>query len=78
VGSQSKLSLLSLQALAVNASPRFPKVKRRLQQQLSDETFNVVQGNTDSEWAFALFLSKVSRALHTHQQSCLQLAFNNY
>lgn len=38
---------------------RFPRIKRRLQQELSDEVFNVVQGNTDSEWAFGLFLSKV-------------------
>jgi len=38
----------------------FPKIKRNLQAQLSDEIFNVVQGNTDSEWAFALFLSKLS------------------
>jgi glutamine amidotransferase len=37
----------------------FPLIKRRLQVNLSDEVFNVVQGNTDSEWAFALFLSKL-------------------
>jgi len=39
---------------------QFSKIKRRLQQELPDEVFNVVNGNTDSEWAFALFLSKVS------------------
>jgi glutamine amidotransferase len=38
---------------------QFSKIKRRLQQQLPDEIFNVVNGNTDSEWSFALFLSKV-------------------
>jgi len=37
----------------------FPRIKRNLQAGLSDEVFNVVQGNTDSEWAFALFLSKL-------------------
>jgi glutamine amidotransferase len=37
----------------------FVKIKRRLQQQLPDEIFNVVNGNTDSEWSFALFLSKL-------------------
>ncbi|EGN92925.1 hypothetical protein SERLA73DRAFT_190285 [Serpula lacrymans var. lacrymans S7.3] len=37
----------------------FPSIKRRLQRDLSDEIFEVVQGNTDSEWAFALFLSKL-------------------
>lgn len=38
---------------------QFTKIRRRLQQQLPDEIFNVVNGNTDSEWSFALFLSKV-------------------
>ncbi|GAW06118.1 glutamine amidotransferase [Lentinula edodes] len=37
----------------------FPLVKRRLQADLPDVAFNKVQGNTDSEWAFALFLSKL-------------------
>ncbi|KAH7925210.1 N-terminal nucleophile aminohydrolase [Leucogyrophana mollusca] len=37
----------------------FPLIKRRLQTALSDEIFNVVQGNTDSEWAFALFLAQL-------------------
>lgn len=40
----------------------FQKIKRKLQMNLSDEIFNVVQGNTDSEWAFALFLSKLPDA----------------
>ncbi|KAI0048371.1 N-terminal nucleophile aminohydrolase [Auriscalpium vulgare] len=40
----------------------FSKIKRRLQQELPDDIFNVVQGNTDSEWSFALFLSKLPRA----------------
>ncbi|KAI0068245.1 N-terminal nucleophile aminohydrolase [Artomyces pyxidatus] len=40
----------------------FSKIKRRLQQELPDEIFNVVYGNTDSEWSFALFLSKLPRA----------------
>jgi len=35
----------------------FPKLKRKLQERLTDDIFNIVQGNTDSEWAFALFLS---------------------
>lgn len=54
----------------------FPKLKRRLQRDLPDVAFNMVQGNTgmttihalvnslvnldsDSEWCFALLLSKV-------------------
>lgn len=36
---------------------QFPLLKRRLQQNLPDVAFNMVQGNTDSEWAFALFIS---------------------
>lgn len=59
----------------------FPLIKRKLQAVLSDDVFDVVQGNTgryfsldesrrpinydpDSEWAFALFLSKVATQLH--------------
>ncbi|KIK60983.1 hypothetical protein GYMLUDRAFT_43517 [Collybiopsis luxurians FD-317 M1] len=37
----------------------FPLVKRKLQADLPDVAFNKVQGNTDSEWAFALFMSKL-------------------
>ncbi|KAF4622977.1 hypothetical protein D9613_001764 [Agrocybe pediades] len=37
----------------------FQTIKRRLQQDLPDCAFDMVQGNTDSEWAFALFLSKL-------------------
>ena len=54
----------------------FQRIKRKLQSGLSDVAFNMVNGNTgdlyfaghlltanlpsDSEWAFALFISKVS------------------
>ncbi|TFK77144.1 N-terminal nucleophile aminohydrolase [Pluteus cervinus] len=37
----------------------FGAIKRRLQSVLPDVAFHMVQGNTDSEWAFALFLSKL-------------------
>ncbi|KAF8846333.1 N-terminal nucleophile aminohydrolase [Paxillus ammoniavirescens] len=40
----------------------FHLLKRRLQACLPDEIFDVAQGNTDSEWAFALFLSKLPDA----------------
>jgi glutamine amidotransferase len=36
----------------------FSKIKRRLQQHLRDQLFHYVQGNTDSEWAFALYLNQ--------------------
>ncbi|KAH9858119.1 N-terminal nucleophile aminohydrolase [Lenzites betulinus] len=37
----------------------FPKIKRQLQMAVPDELFNMVTGNTDSQWAFALLLSKL-------------------
>jgi predicted glutamine amidotransferase len=37
----------------------FDKIKRTLQNQLPDELFTFPQGNTDSEWTFALYLSKL-------------------
>lgn len=37
----------------------FHLIKRKLQSGLPDIAFDAVQGNTDSEWAFALFLSKL-------------------
>ncbi|KAI8891423.1 N-terminal nucleophile aminohydrolase [Backusella circina FSU 941] len=39
---------------------QFDKIKRKLQNSLSENLFLFVQGNTDSEWAFALFLSFLS------------------
>jgi hypothetical protein len=40
---------------------RFPlKIKRRLIATLKEDIFLFVQGSTDSEWSFALFLNFVS------------------
>ena len=39
-------------------------VKRRLADSLGDQWFMGVQGGTDSEWAFALFLDSLERADH--------------
>jgi glutamine amidotransferase len=36
---------------------QFPKIKRRLRESLSDELYNWIQGTTDSEHAFAVFLN---------------------
>lgn len=44
----------------------FEKFKRTLQGSLNDEIFSVVKGNTDSEWSFALFLSKLPDCHATH------------
>ncbi|WWD15866.1 hypothetical protein CI109_100290 [Kwoniella shandongensis] len=37
----------------------FTKIKRAVQQSLPEELFLYPQGNTDSEWAFMIFLSKL-------------------
>lgn len=39
-------------------------VKRRLASSLGDQWFNFVQGSTDSEWCFALFLDCMERMGH--------------
>lgn len=39
----------------------FRKIRRKIQSQLSDEAFNLLQGSTDSELLFALFASKYDR-----------------
>lgn len=38
----------------------FPKVKRRIVSSIRDEYFLMVEGSTDSEWAFALFLDALA------------------
>lgn len=38
----------------------FERMKRKLQDSLPEDLFLFPQGNTDSEWAFALFLSFVT------------------
>ncbi|KAF9438479.1 hypothetical protein BGZ76_007598 [Entomortierella beljakovae] len=43
----------------------FAHIKRKVQESLSDELYLSVNGNTDSEWAFAVFLSQ----LETPRQS---------
>jgi predicted glutamine amidotransferase len=39
--------------------PDFDKIKRRLRESLDDEYYNFIQGTTDSEHVFALFLNKL-------------------
>ncbi|KAI8603403.1 nucleophile aminohydrolase [Dissophora ornata] len=39
----------------------FHLIKRKVQESLSDEIFLSVNGNTDSEWAFAVFLSQLEK-----------------
>lgn len=40
---------------------QFNKIKRRLRESLADELYDFIQGTTDSEHAFALFLNKLPR-----------------
>ena len=42
------------------AIAEFPKLKRRLQQRLSEESFLQIDGNTDSEHLFALFRDRLA------------------
>ncbi|KAF9562017.1 hypothetical protein EC968_005420 [Mortierella alpina] len=43
----------------------FHLIKRKVQESLSDEIFLSVNGNTDSEWAFAVFLSLLQSPLQS-------------
>ena len=45
----------------------FYKMRRTLQQKLSDEAYNVILGSTDSEYAFALFIDHYQR-LSRHKE----------
>lgn len=42
----------------------FKQIKRRLALSLNEQWFTFVQGSTDSEWAFALFLDCLDKAGH--------------
>ncbi|GHJ85453.1 hypothetical protein NliqN6_1855 [Naganishia liquefaciens] len=50
----------------------FTLIKRRLQNNLSEELFLHPSGYTDSEWAFALFLSKLKDP-HAHHFTTMEL-----
>lgn len=43
----------------------FKQIKRRLAMSLNEQWFTMVQGSTDSEWAFALFLDCLDKAGHS-------------
>ena len=49
----------------------FDKIKRRLRESLSDELYNFIEGNTDSELVFALILQHLS--LHGEDPTLEQL-----
>ncbi|KAF2088001.1 N-terminal nucleophile aminohydrolase [Saccharata proteae CBS 121410] len=52
-------------------------VKRRLAASLGDEWFNFVQGSTDSEWAFALFLDSMDRIGHSPNKEVGEAGFGH-
>ncbi|ODQ68261.1 N-terminal nucleophile aminohydrolase [Nadsonia fulvescens var. elongata DSM 6958] len=39
----------------------FPKIKRRIVNHIDDKYFSIIQGSTDSEWGFSLFLDTLER-----------------
>ncbi|KAF2742031.1 N-terminal nucleophile aminohydrolase [Sporormia fimetaria CBS 119925] len=43
----------------------FKRIKRRLALSLNEQWFSLVQGSTDSEWAFSLFLDCLDKAGHS-------------
>ena len=45
------------------ATAEFPKLKRRLRASLSDQIYNAIEGTSDSEHAFALFLNHLLEKL---------------
>ena len=53
---------------------RFQDIKRRLRASLSDEIYNVIQGATASEHAFAVFLDQLPNCNVDHSASSLEIA----
>lgn len=58
---------------------QFPKIKRRLLEALPDPLFLLPQGQTDSEYAFALYLSHLkdpeSLEVFSHQELKVYVAY---
>jgi glutamine amidotransferase len=44
-------------------APQFPKMKRAIREQLSDETYNWIKGQTDTEHLFAMFVDELNSRL---------------
>ena len=44
-------------------APEFPKLKRVIRRELTDEMYNWIQGQTDTEHLFALFLDELNQRL---------------
>ncbi len=55
----------------------FPQVRRRLLQSLSDEAFSVVQGSTDTEHLFALFVDEIVKNGGSDPGECMAECLNH-
>jgi glutamine amidotransferase len=53
---------------------QFDKIKRRLRESLADEVYNFIQGTTDSEHTFAVFLNEMLGHLEDYSTETLQEA----
>ena len=50
----------------------FPKIKRELRESLHDDYYNFIQGTTDSEHAFAVFLNKLGDSISDYSTADLR------
>ena len=52
--------------------PEFKKVRRRLRDRLDDQFYNMIQGTTDTEHAFGLFLHRMKKRLQDYNLETLR------
>lgn len=52
--------------------PDFKKIHRRLRNRLSDEYYDMIEGTTDSEYAFALFLHRLRKHRNDYELDTLR------
>lgn len=50
--------------------PYFKQIKRSMLTHVSEKAFHLVQGTTDSEMMFAMFVSNFERLLRVDDESC--------
>jgi ergothioneine biosynthesis protein EgtC len=51
--------------------PEFQRVRRKIREHLSDEFYNLIEGTTDSEHAFALFMHRLRKHLENYDLEAL-------
>ncbi len=56
---------------------QFDKIKRKLRESLEDDYYNFIQGTTDSEHAFAVFLNKLGNRISDYSSEDLCNALNS-